>query len=116
MEEKEAITRAVLDYVEGWYQADGARMERALHPDLAKRGFSPEGDIWNVDKSWMVEAAGRGQGRMEKPETGKKEIRILDIGKTIASVKLVSEKFIDYLHLARNGGEWKIVNALWEYH
>jgi hypothetical protein len=26
-----------LDYIEGWYTGDAARMERALHPDLAKR-------------------------------------------------------------------------------
>jgi hypothetical protein len=32
-----AIRRVALDYIEGWYTGDAARMERALHPDLAKR-------------------------------------------------------------------------------
>ena len=31
------IRQAALDYIEGYYEADGARMERALHPELAKR-------------------------------------------------------------------------------
>ena len=31
------IRTAALDYIEGWYTGDGARMERALHPELAKR-------------------------------------------------------------------------------
>ena len=31
-----AIVRTVLDYLEGWFDGDAARMERALHPDLAK--------------------------------------------------------------------------------
>src|SRR5690349_3804655 len=31
------IHAAALDYIDGWYAADGARMERALHPELAKR-------------------------------------------------------------------------------
>jgi len=31
------IRAACLDYIEGWYTADAARMEKALHPDLAKR-------------------------------------------------------------------------------
>ena len=35
--DKVAIREAVLDYIEGWYSGDPARMERALHPDLAKR-------------------------------------------------------------------------------
>ena len=30
------ITRTVLNYAEGWYEGDGAKMESALHPDLAK--------------------------------------------------------------------------------
>ena len=26
-----------LDYIEGWYEGNAERMERALHPELAKR-------------------------------------------------------------------------------
>ena len=32
-----AIRATALDYIQGWYAADAARMERALHPELAKR-------------------------------------------------------------------------------
>ncbi len=32
-----AIVQAALDYFEGWFDGDATRMERALHPDLAKR-------------------------------------------------------------------------------
>ena len=32
-----AIRATALDYIEGWYAGDAARMERALHPELAKR-------------------------------------------------------------------------------
>ena len=32
-----AIRQAALDYIEGYYEGDAARMERALHPELAKR-------------------------------------------------------------------------------
>ena len=35
--DKTAIIQTALDYIEGWYEGDAARMERALHPDLAKR-------------------------------------------------------------------------------
>ena len=35
--DKVAVREAVLDYIEGWYAGDAERMERALHPDLAKR-------------------------------------------------------------------------------
>jgi hypothetical protein len=32
-----AIKKTALDYIEGWYEGDAARMESALHPELAKR-------------------------------------------------------------------------------
>ena len=32
-----AIKQAALDYIEGWYEGNAERMERALHPEFAKR-------------------------------------------------------------------------------
>src|SRR5689334_3192887 len=38
-DEREAVRQAVLDYVEGVYNVDPARIEKSVHPELAKRGF-----------------------------------------------------------------------------
>ena len=35
--EEAAVRSTVLDYLEGWYDGDVERMDRALHPDLVKR-------------------------------------------------------------------------------
>jgi Putative lumazine-binding len=32
-----AVRQTALDYVEGWYEANGVRMERVPHPELARR-------------------------------------------------------------------------------
>lgn len=32
-----AIRQTALDYIQGWYTGDAARMQRAVHPELAKR-------------------------------------------------------------------------------
>ena len=37
--DQEAVKEAVLDYVEGVYETNPAKIERSVHPDLAKRGF-----------------------------------------------------------------------------
>src|SRR5688572_9052158 len=37
-----AIRAAALDYIEGWYEGNTERMERALHPELAKRIVNTE--------------------------------------------------------------------------
>ena len=38
-DEREAVKAAVLDYVEAIYQAQPDRIQRSVHPDLAKRGY-----------------------------------------------------------------------------
>ncbi len=115
MKDKELIVQIALDYIEGWYQGDSERMKRALFVHLAKRRITPDGEIWQVDKEWMVEATAAGRGRIENPAQGRKEITVLDLTETMASVKIISEKFVDYLHLAKYDGQWVIVNALWDY-
>ncbi|HEY8179754.1 MAG TPA: nuclear transport factor 2 family protein [Candidatus Limnocylindria bacterium] len=42
------------------------------------------------------------------------QVRILDVPDKLASVKVVSEPFVDYLHLAKIEGRWWIVNVLYE--
>jgi putative lumazine-binding protein len=42
------IKQTALDYIEGWYEADAVRMERALHPDLAKRIVRIVNVLWEM--------------------------------------------------------------------
>ena len=50
------------------------------------------------------------------PLDAPKEIIIFDVLDQIASVKLVAWWGIDYMHLAKYKGRWKIVNVLWQTH
>ena len=43
------------------------------------------------------------------------QIKILDIYDRIANVKLVSDNWVEYLHLIRLDGNWQIVNLIWQY-
>ena len=56
-----------------------------MSPNLAKRRVVSKDGIRHVDKPWT------------------------------ASVKIVSDRFVDYLHLAQLDGQWTIINALWDY-
>lgn len=116
--DREAIRQAALDYIEGWYTGDAERMERAVHPELAKRlvGRNVEGRYFLDQQGAMtlVQNTAAGGGR-ETPESERqKEVTILDVYENAASVKIVASNWIDYLHLAKWNGEWKIVNVLWE--
>jgi hypothetical protein len=114
----EAIKGAALDYIEGWYEGNAERMERALHPELAKRGIFVDkktGKIAmrSVGAADMVKYTKAGVGKSpEKKE--KVKLTVLDVFKNTACVKIVSPDFVDYLQLSRYKDGWAIVNVLWE--
>ncbi len=113
-----AIVATALDYIDGFYTSDGERMERALHPELAKRivgdPAGPESRLQNMTAGQLVQATASGGAAGIPDEARKKDVTILDVYNNIASVRIDAGVWIDYLHVARWNGEWKIVNVLWE--
>lgn len=114
--EHAAIEACARDYIEGWYAGDAARMERALHPELAKRIVMRQpdgrGELQNMGAMALVQHT---RARAGKPEAGKRaDVKILDIFGRTASVRVDAEAWVDYLHLAQVEGRWRIVNVLWE--
>jgi hypothetical protein len=114
-----AIKQAALDYIEGWYEGSAERMERALHPDLAKRivRTDPKSGRSRLDQMsamGLVLGVRAGGGKMTPKEKQQKDVTILDVYENAASVKVIAADWVDYLHLARYNGRWVIVNVLWE--
>ncbi len=112
-----AIRTTALDYIDGWYTGDADRMERALHPDLAKR------IVWRQDgqeqlnsmtAEQLVQGTRMGAGTRTPEHDRQMDVTILDIFRSAASVKVVAHQWIDYLHIAKYAGRWVIVNVLWE--
>lgn len=112
-EHDSAIRAAVEDYTLGWLEGDPARMDRCLHPALAKRAVADPRtgrlDLFEATKAEMVERAA-----MAKPFGRDVRIDIHAIDETVASASVRSEPYLDLLHLARFGERWLLVNALWE--
>lgn len=117
--DRQAITETALDYVEGWYEGNAERMERALHPDLAKRiVFRDEKGRTRLDQMsamGLVQGVKRGGGKDTPKEKQQKDVTILDVFENAASVKAVMSGWIDYMHMAKVNGRWVIVNVLWEF-
>jgi hypothetical protein len=114
------IRQAALDYIEGYYEGDGARMERALHPELAKRivRTNEQGRSQLGQMSAMSLVLGtRGGGGKDTPAAERrKDITIFEIYRNAASARIYASGWVDYLHLAKWNGRWVIVNVLWELH
>lgn len=115
-----AIRETAMDYIEGWYAGDAARMERALHPELAKRvvttdARSGRSQLESIGAMTLVLRTRAGGGMHTPAERQQKDFRILDIFSNAAVVKVVASDWVDYLELAKWNGRWVIVNVLWEY-
>ena len=111
-----AVVSAVLDYFEGWFDGDATRMERALHPGLAKRSLEQDGRTLNeTTASWMIDATARAVGRERDPGDRRIEVDVEDVHGTIANVTVRSAVYREYVQLALTPEGWKIVNTLWEW-
>jgi hypothetical protein len=116
--EAAAIKQTALDYIEGWYEGNAERMERALHPELAKRivRTNKEGmsQFSQMSAMALVQGTKRGGGKNTPKENQQKDVTILDVFENAASVKVVASDWVDYLHMAKFNNRWVIVNVLWE--
>jgi hypothetical protein len=120
-EHEKAIRATALDYVEGWFQGDAERMARALHPELAKRNvrMDPEtgkSTLRKLSKEELVEYTARGGGNKTPKDQWDISVEVLDVYENMATVKVDSAHFMDYMHLAKWDGHWVIVNVLWAMH
>lgn len=121
-DDRAAIKRVALDYIESQHKVSPDRMETAVHKQLAKRTYwkrqNQEEFVMETDYGTMVKVAETYNKNGDRfPKEPRKEIKILDIDGRVASVKLAADDWIDYMHLFKNdSGEWKIINVLWQYH
>lgn len=118
-DETAAIRQTALDYIEGFYEGDASRMERSLHPELAKRITHPDS---GTGRSHFAEMSAltltqftRDKANRPTPKAEQiKGVTVLDVFQNAASAKVVASTWIDYLHLSKFNGRWVIVNVLWE--
>ncbi len=113
-----AIRATALDYIDGWWEGNAERMERAVHPDLAKRIVNVNDRGRNVlghqSAMTLVQSTRRGAGRETPAAERRSDVRILDIFGNTASVRVDAGGWVDYMHIAKWNGRWVIVNVLWE--
>jgi Putative lumazine-binding len=110
------VVACVLDYFEGWFDGDVARMERALHPDLAKRALlDDEKSLDETTARWMIDATARGVGKSRDPGDRRLEVEVEDVYGSIANATVRSAVYREYVQLARTANGWKIVNTLWQW-
>lgn len=118
-DDEKAVKQAALDYIESVYNVDSSLVERSVHPDLVKRGFfikKGEKDYspHTMTFEQLVELAKTYNKNGQIPKDAPKEVVVFDVSDQTASVKVTAIWGIDYMHLAKYEGKWKIINILWQ--
>lgn len=119
-EDLKAIEDACRDYASGWFTADAERMRRALHPDLVKRTiwYDMQENTMRVGNTLTADAmvgfTREGGGSNLQDFEKAYEVVILDVFRDIATTKVSSYPYMDYLHLAKINGRWWIMNCLYK--
>ncbi|HEY7666946.1 MAG TPA: nuclear transport factor 2 family protein [Actinomycetota bacterium] len=111
----EPIHRPIVDYVESWLDGDATRMATCLHPALAKRAAVDDATgALTLDEAPFAVMTTDAVAGGPKAYGRAMEVEVLERAGDIASARVVSEPFVDHLHLARFGDRWLIVNALYQ--
>ncbi len=110
----EAVAQVATEYFQSWFAGDGERIRACLHPALAKRTPERLGakslTLHEDPTEQLVIDTASGEGTEFDPS---QEVMVLDVFRDIATVKVRSAPFVEYLHLARFDNRWLIVNALY---
>ncbi|APD07786.1 hypothetical protein UJ101_02286 [Flavobacteriaceae bacterium UJ101] len=116
-----AIKQVALDYIESQHNVKPEQFERAAHPRMVKRTFWTNKETGKeylretFTDAMILLAETYNQDGEKFPKNPKKEVIILDIFDRTASVKLIADAWIDYMHIVKLNGEWKLVNVLWQF-
>lgn len=112
-----AIRVTALDYLEGCYTGDVARIERTLHPERVGRIASQGSDALTLEDltaEQLIPAATPDNEHTQPLSEQRKDITVLDIYRNAAVAKIVARDRVEYLQVVKRDGEWKIVNVLRE--
>ena len=111
-----SIQRAATDYIEAWLTGDSDRMAGCLHDDLVKRALDFDAatghpSLDRMTRGEMVGATAAGRGtKLPRDYT----VTIFDVFRNVASAKVDSARYVDYLHIGRCEDRWRILGVLWE--
>ena len=107
-----AVRATVTNYIEAYYTGDAHRMEQTLHPHYLKHMIHGNIPMREKTGSEMVREV-RSYGIPDIPPGQRTEqVTVLDVAGTIASAKLVTPGWVDYMTLSKWNGEWRILSVV----
>ncbi len=115
------IKRISLGYLIALQELKPELMKEVMNDSLNKVtiGFSRKlrkEVVTAISKKRMIQNAKNwNKSNTRFPPKPTNQVKILDVYHRIATVKLYSDNWVEYLHLIKLDGKWSIVNLLWQH-
>lgn len=119
--DEELVRAAVEDYVLALYKVEPFRIERSVDTSLHKIGYYDYNNeeychspmtyqqLFDLSATWNKKGD-------QTTEDSPQKIEIYEVSSKTASAKLTAVWGIDYMHLSKCNGQWKIMSIMWQTH
>lgn len=112
-EDIDAVMKAALDYIEGYTRGDVERHAGAYHPECVKRRYVTDEEsgvegLLTLTPRIMADYAATGA----IPDC-EAEVVIDAISEGMATVRIYSCRWVDFLHIVKARGAWGLFHVTW---
>jgi len=106
-----AVQATVKNYIEAYYTGDVHRMEQTLHPQYLKHKVHPDIPVRDQTGAELLGDVPNGPNAIPAAQRTEK-ITVLDVTGNVASAKLVTPGWMDYMTLEKVNGAWKVLSVV----
>ncbi|MEM6378286.1 MAG: nuclear transport factor 2 family protein [Bacteroidota bacterium] len=110
-----------LGYLKALQQMDATLMDQVMNDSLNKVTIGYNRDVRQevarpTTRNQMIAfAKDWNKSNTKFPPVPNDQVKILGIYNRIVSVQLISDNWVEYLHLIKLNGKWKIINLIWQH-
>ncbi len=107
-----AVRATVTNYCEAYYSGNVARMQKTLHSHYLKHKIHGDIPVREQTRAQLVQDVRDGGGTRVPQAQRTEQVTVLDVAGNIASAKLVTPGWTDYMTLEKVNGEWKVLSVV----
>lgn len=111
----DAVTQVAREYIDSYARGDADRHARVYHPECLKRRYVADEASGVTELVVLPPQVMADYARASGPMDGdcETEIVIDDISDEMASVRIYSCRWVDFAHIVRSRGEWRLFHVTW---
>jgi hypothetical protein len=111
----DAVTRVAREYIDSYAQGDAERHASVYHPECIKRRYVTDADSGVAELVVLSPRIMADYAAASGPMDGGCEVEVIvdDISEDLASVRIYSCRWVDFAHIVRARGQWRLFHVTW---